>query len=233
MPAPQPPKLSFALKIKDLRVDDGAGQAILKIDDLTLPAGASLGIRGASGAGKSTLLLTLAGLLQAQSGQIWWGDMDVLSLSAADAARFRATHIGLIFQDFMLFEELGPIENASIQALFAPKAQRPSLRSRAQDLLDRFKVPPATRSVAHFSGGEQQRIALARALTHDPQIILADEPTASLHRGAAQDLGADLVAQSKAQGRSLIVASHDEDLLAQMDQVIDLAQGRFVARHAP
>ena len=134
----------------------------------------------------------------------------------------------MIFQDFLLFDELGAEDNAGLQALFAPKAARAGLRSRATALLEGLGVPTGARTVTSFSGGERQRVAVARALAHDPPIVLADEPTASLHRDAADELTDDLLSRVREKGRTLIVVSHDDRLLQRMDRTFALKDGRPV-----
>ena len=216
---------TFDLNISSLVVTGDIGRDILRIPALSVPAGTSLGIQGPSGAGKSTLLFALAGLAEKNSGRICWGNTDILSLADVRRTAFRRKHIGLIFQDYLLFNELGALDNAALQALFAPRRRRAALREAAEKLLHDLGVPMEARSVASFSGGELQRIAMARALAHDPTIVLADEPTANLHRKAADALTDDLVARVRDHGCSLIAASHDERLLDRLDHVVSLEDG--------
>ncbi|KAA9005958.1 ABC transporter ATP-binding protein [Histidinibacterium aquaticum] len=215
----------LSLSVRDLTVAGDRGRSILSLDRLVLEPGVALGVQGPSGAGKSTLIFALAGLAASATGSVRWGETDLLSLSARRTAAFRARNIGLIFQDFLLFDELGAEDNASVQSLFAPRGRRPGLREQAGAMLDRLKVPKASRTVASYSGGERQRVSVARALAHEPAIVLADEPTASLHRAAADALTDDLLADVRARGRTLIVASHDERLLSRMDRRLHLADG--------
>ncbi|QQA43052.1 ABC transporter ATP-binding protein [Pelagovum pacificum] len=218
-----------ALDVRDLVVTGERGRNILEIDRLDLAPGTALGIEGPSGAGKSTLLFALAGLAERATGRVSWNGTDLLSLSADRRTRFRAESIGLIFQDFLLFDELGPAANAGLQSLFAPKAKRAGLKDRAAAVLARLGVPSEARTVASFSGGERQRVGIARALAHDPAILLADEPTANLHRAASDALTDDLLADVRERGRTLIVVSHDERLLSRMDRRLRIADGRRVA----
>lgn len=214
------------LSVTALRVKAESGQVLLELPRLTLARGQSLGIRGPSGAGKSTLLYALAGLLDHVSGQVCWGDTDVAALGKARCAAFRQRHIGMIFQDFLLFEELDAVANASLVALFRPRRERAAVVARAREQLARLGIDTLSRHVVSFSGGERQRVAVARALATDPDILLADEPTASLHREAADALSEDLLALAKEGGKTLIVVSHDQSLLARMDHVLEVADGR-------
>jgi len=213
------------LHVTDLMVQSPRGAPLLVLPHLRLGAGQSLGIRGPSGAGKTTLLHALAGLADHVSGQVRWGETDLVALGTAQRAAFRARHIGLIFQDFLLFDELGPLANAAVAALYAPRNRRADLRSAAEQRLRGLGINPAPRTVASFSGGERQRVAVARALAHDPGILLADEPTASLDREAADRLAQDLATLSREGGKTLIVVSHDAVLLDRMDHVLNLQDG--------
>ncbi len=216
----------FPLELRDLSVPGDEGP-ILELDALDAAPGECLGIRGPSGAGKTTLIFALAGLVR-MSGRVAWGGTDLVPMRSAQRRRFRAAHVGLVFQDFLLFEELGSAANAGIAALFSPRRRRPALRSRARDLLERLGVPERT-SVARLSGGERQRVAISRALIATPAILLADEPTAALHAAAADQVSDDLLAQARDSGRTLVVSSHDNRLLSRMDRVIDLVGGMRAA----
>ena len=146
-----------------------------------------------------------------------------------DAARaaFRRSHVGLIFQDFLLFEELSALGNASLATAFNPAAKRRSITDTARDFLKSLKVPAEARTVDSFSGGERQRTAIARALAHDPEIILADEPTASLDRKTADALIEDLISLTRARNKTLIAVSHDQHLLDRMDRVVEVTDGHL------
>lgn len=215
---------SASLEIEGLRVATARGRALLKVPELSVPSGTLLGVRGPSGAGKSTFLHALSGILQHAKGRVIWGGKDILSLSPERRAAFRADHVGMVFQDFMLFDEMSPMANATISGLFR---RRPTLTDAAGDLLDRLGVRAEARSVASYSGGEKQRIAVARALAGRPGIVLADEPTASLDRVAADRLIGDLVAMVRDSGATLIAVSHDAHLLSAMDRVITLEDGQI------
>lgn len=133
----------------------------------------------------------------------------------------------MIFQDFLLFEELDAVTNASLVALFRPRHERTGLVMRARKQLTRLGIESTARRVTSFSGGERQRVAVARALTTDPDILLADEPTASLDRKTADALSEDLLALAREDGKTLVVVSHDQTLLARMDHVLEVADGQL------
>ncbi|AUH32433.1 ABC transporter ATP-binding protein [Paracoccus tegillarcae] len=218
--------MSLALSIRDLRVRAG-DRDLLSLNRLDLPPGSLTGIRGPSGAGKTTALHAMAGLIAGQ-GRLAWGDTDLCGLSDAQRTRFRGDHIGMIFQDFILFEEMTARQNAMIAAMFRP--DRRSLARRTDALMERLGIAPlADRRAELLSGGERQRVAVVRALAHDPAILLADEPTASLDRPTADALIADLAALSRDAGRSVVIVSHDEQVWASMDRTLTIRDGRLVA----
>ncbi len=220
---PMPEK--FDLKSEPLSVHASDGRTILSLPDLFVPQGSLAAIKGPSGAGKSTFLYTLAGLISDVRGKLYWGETEILSLSEGKRADFRATNVGLVFQDFHLFEELGPLENASVSALFRPISERAAIKDRAQHYLIKLGIDPTSRTVSSFSGGERQRVAIARALASDAPILLADEPTASLDREAANRLIEDLVALARESGKTFIAVSHDQNLIDRMDRVFTISDG--------
>lgn len=205
------------------------GNTLLCIDSLSLAPGECVAIRGPSGAGKSTLLFALAGIAECTTGSVRWGSIDLLSLSAGARARFRRNHLGLIFQDYLLFDELSAACNARITAAFSRPEKRSCINNQAHHLLTDLGIPPdEQRSVASFSGGERQRVAVARALANDPAVILADEPTASLDREAADRLIDDLTSMAVQQQQTLVVVSHDHVLHTHMNRLLTLIDGRVV-----
>ncbi|SES27889.1 putative ABC transport system ATP-binding protein [Tranquillimonas rosea] len=224
--------MALALSVSDLRVVAAGGRTLLDIPALDLPPGAALGIRGPSGAGKTTFLHAVAGLIDRSAGRIAWGDTDLAALSAGARARFRAGNVGMIFQDFLLFDELTALDNAAIPALFAPRGRRAGLREAARANLARLGLTDPVRDVSTFSGGERQRVSVARALANRPAIVLADEPTAALHREAADRLIADLVSVARDGNRTLVAVSHDPRLLDAMDRVLTIEDGRPAERQA-
>ncbi|MCF8481188.1 MAG: ATP-binding cassette domain-containing protein [Rhodospirillum sp.] len=224
--------MGLALTVEGLVVLGSDNRPILEVDSFALPRGALVGISGPSGAGKTTLLHAIAGLIQHAQGRVCWEEADLLNLGEDARTRFRADHIGMIFQDFLLFDELGPLANATLTAMFHPRARRAPLRKRAGDLLGQLGLPETPRVVGSFSGGERQRVAIARALAADAPILLADEPTASLHREAADRLIEDLVELARTRGTTLIAVSHDQWLLDRMDRVITVRDGRLASEGA-
>ncbi|WP_047994857.1 ABC transporter ATP-binding protein [Puniceibacterium sp. IMCC21224] len=225
---------SLTLTLHDIHVTAPSGRILLDLPQFSLPAGQSLAIRGPSGAGKSTLLHVLAGLLPVARGQILWGDTDLACLSDAKAGDFRRRHIGQIFQDFLLFDELPALENAAVARLFAPRAERAEILDRAASALAALGLDPKDqRRAATYSGGERQRIAVARALAQNPAVLLADEPTASLDRANADRLTDDLLDAARRTGLGLICVTHDDTLAWRLGQTLTLSDGTAEApKHA-
>ncbi|MEE4119075.1 MAG: ATP-binding cassette domain-containing protein [Paracoccaceae bacterium] len=219
-----------SLTLRDLEVTGEGGRRILSVPRLEIAAGSAVVVRGPSGAGKTTLLYALAGLVPPAAGCILWDDEDIAGLGERARAAFRRRSVGFMFQEHLLFEELSAPGNASLAALYSAAEHRGAIRARAAEQLSRLGLDgTAARRSDSYSGGERQRIAVARALAADPDVILADEPTASLDRTNADRLADDLVDLARAEGRTLIAVSHDPALHDRADRVLDIADGRLAA----
>jgi putative ABC transport system ATP-binding protein len=217
-----------ALQVQDLRFCfAGQQQDLWTIPSLTLEAGQSLGLRGASGAGKTTLFHCLAGISAPTTGRIVWGDTDLCSLSPDALTAWRRSHLGLVFQDFHLIDGLSALDNVLLPAHFVGWRIPSQLKARAHDLLDAVGLKVPHRLAALLSRGERQRVAFARALLQQPAIVMADEPTASLDPDHRTQLGELLVALAREQGTTLVVISHELELLARMDRCMELRTGRL------
>jgi putative ABC transport system ATP-binding protein len=215
------------LLVRDLvvrrRDTDGRIVTLLNVPHLSLEPGALLGVSGPSGAGKSTLLAALCGLIRPDSGSVTWGETDVSALPEGRRDGWRS-HAGFIFQDIHLIGELSAIENVLLPLRFSHFSAR-SHEKRAGQLLATMGLVTPTRRASLLSRGEQQRVALARALLLSPPVLFADEPTAALdakNGGAVTDILLDHAQQS---GATLIVVSHDEELLARLPRRITLREG--------
>lgn len=190
------------------------GKAVARLRRLGVEAGQAALLVGPSGAGKSTLLLALAGLAHTATGTARIGKTDVLALRGAALDRFRGRHIGFVFQDIHLLPGLSTLDNLLLSP-FAAGAPQDLARARA--LLEALGVgDKADRPAERLSRGEAQRAAIARAMLLKPQLILADEPTASLDDAAAQVV-ADLLLEAAAQtGAALVIATHDGRIKARI-----------------
>ena len=220
---------------RGLRYDVVAGrrekQAIIDIAHLSLKAGALIALAGPSGSGKSTLLYLLSGLLVPSAGDVAWSGTNLVGLSEPKRDRWRRENAGFVFQNFHLIDELSPLDNVLTPGWFAGFSLG-RLREHASALLDRFGVPLDRKSVALLSRGEQQRVAIARALLFDPNIIFADEPTASLDSTSASTVATALCDLAGKERKTVVVASHDPAVLALADTVIQLDHGRIVTSKA-
>ena len=144
--------MSASLDVKALSVTTPRGRQLVHVEQLSVSQGSLVGVRGPSGAGKSTFLHAVSGILDSAHGRVIWGGEDILALSAERRAAFRADKVGMVFQDFMLFDELSPMANATVSGLFRSKN---GLSDSAGDLLSRLGVRSEARSVASYSGGEK------------------------------------------------------------------------------
>jgi putative ABC transport system ATP-binding protein len=199
---------------------------ILEIAQLAIAPGERVGIAGPSGAGKTTLLQVLAGLVAPTTGAVRWGAEDISRLPEAARDRWRRATVGLVFQDFALVPELDALANILLPATFDHWRAPAALRVRAAALLQRVGLPVTHRRVERLSRGEQQRVAVARALLREPALILADEPTASLDAETAGPVADLLIDVARERRASLVVVSHDAGLLERLDWVVRLDGGR-------
>lgn len=222
--------MALRLAVQDLVVRAKSGRVIVSVPELEIASGEAVVIKGPSGAGKSTLLHALAGLVERVEGTINWGQRNLNQMPAAVRTEFRRATIGIVFQDHLLFDELDAFGNAALPSAFAPRRDRTNIRMQAADMLDRLGLTGQFRqAVRTQSGGERQRVAVARALAHNPQVLLADEPTASLDRDAADALIDDLLTMTHDDGRTLIAISHDQAFQAAAPRVIEMRDGQIVS----
>src|SRR6478672_3121704 len=200
---------------------------VLRNLDIEVAAGEMLAIVGASGVGKSTLLHVLGGLDRADRGTVAVGGTTLSSLSDAEVVQFRNRHIGFVFQFHHLLPEFNALENAEMPMRIArmPMAEA---RARAEELLLRVRLHDRfTHRPGMLSGGEQQRVAVARALAMRPAVLLADEPTGDLDEQTADTLHALLREMHAAYGLTSVIATHNPRLAAACDRVLRLEGGRL------
>ena len=198
--------------------------------DLTVRSGELLLIMGPSGSGKTTLLLMLGALLRPTAGtiRVRRSDCTELDLTHAPEKRLpqvRAHTFGFIFQDYALLDALSAEENVAVACNIAGRTGR-AARERARTLLERVGLGHrASARPSRMSGGEQQRVAVARALANDPLVILADEPTANLDAARGRDLARLLRSLADEDGRAVVIVSHDDRLREVADRVLWLEDG--------
>ena len=208
----------------------GSGQTEVRaVDevDLSVRRGEIVLIIGPSGSGKTTLLTLIGGILKPSAGTVRIGQSEITSMSEWELSRARRSLVGLIFQQFNLLESLSALENVEVVLNFAGVNGK-AARKRATSLLSdlgmetRLGSKPKT-----LSGGESQRVAVARALANSPQIVLADEPTANLDFKHGYEVVTLLRDIAKEQGRAVIIVSHDQRLYDVADRVLLLEDGRL------
>ena len=215
------------LSIRNIHKSFGALE-VLKGIDTDIARGEMVSIVGASGAGKTTLLQVMGTLLRPDEGSITLADTNVTRLGDAALSRFRNQHIGFIFQFHQLLPEFTALENVMLPALIAGQSKR-AAATRAAELLDFMGLTArAEHKPTELSGGEQQRVAAARALTNRPDIVFADEPTGSLDTHNRSELQALFFRLRRELDQTFVIVTHDEKFAAQTDRCIRLADGRVV-----
>jgi putative ABC transport system ATP-binding protein len=203
------------------------GQSLdtLRIDRWRIDAGARVFVRGASGSGKSTLLHLLAGLRLPASGEVRIAAENLCTMNAAKRDRFRARHIGIIYQQFNLVPYLSVLDNVLLAPVLARQSNAET-RIRAQDLLTILRIAPSLfqQAAEHLSIGQQQRVAIARALINRPSLLLADEPTSALDVDNRDAFIAELMALCEQAESTLLFVSHDASLMKHFDSCVELAR---------
>lgn len=202
--------------------------SVLRGLDFGLESGRSAAIVGPSGAGKSTFLNILGGLEKADSGTISVGGEDPSALAGAALADYRRHRVGFVFQAHHLLPQCSVLENVLVPFLPAPKAERIAAQVHGRELLEALGLGNRLNHMpSQISGGEKQRVAVARALAGRPQLILADEPTGALDRSNALQLWSLLRTMQKERGVSLLAVTHSAELARQLDDVWELRDGKL------
>ncbi len=213
------------IKLKNITKSFGSLQ-VLKGIDLEIAQGEIVSIVGPSGAGKTTLLQIIGTLDSADSGSVVINGTDISTLSQKALARFRNQQIGFVFQFHQLLPEFTALENVMIPALIAGRSQGEA-RKRALELLDFMGLADrATHKPAELSGGEKQRVAVARALMNKPAVVLADEPSGSLDSANKAELHALFFRLRDEMGQTFVIVTHDEELARTTDRTIQMKDGK-------
>ncbi len=196
--------------------------------DLIVPSGQFLAIVGRSGCGKSTLLNLLGGLDTPSAGQLQVGGADVAALDERGLTNYRRDTVGIVFQFFNLMPLLTATENAALPALLAGKPKKPTFE-RARILLEKVGLGHRLdQGASLLSGGEMQRVAVARALINDPLLILADEPTGNLDSQSSQAVLGALRELTRDEGKTVVMVTHSREAAAIADVTREMRDGVFV-----
>jgi putative ABC transport system ATP-binding protein len=217
------------IRINDLvfsyngKPSDNAAGFRLEIDEFNIPTGASAALVGPSGSGKTTLLGLIAGTLRPAEGAIDVNDRTITGLSDTQLGQFRIRYVGQVFQSFELLNYLTVIENIMLPWYIGGRGKKAQARARAKALLNNIGL--GTRALSRpgeLSQGEQQRVAVCRAMLNNPPLLLADEPTGNLDRQNKQNVVDLLREQAREEQSTLLMVTHDESLLARFDTVLDI-----------
>lgn len=219
------------ITISNIKKNFGSLQ-VLKGIDLVVNKGEVVSIVGPSGAGKTTLLQIIGTLDRPDSGSVVIDGQDVTKMSQAKLADFRNRHIGFVFQFHQLLPEFTALENVMIPALIAGTSKRQA-KEKALSLLEMLGLAArSSHKPSELSGGEKQRVAVARALVNDPAVILADEPSGSLDSQNKSELHQLFFDLRDRLGQTFVIVTHDESLAAITDRTIHMQDGEIVAPQA-
>ncbi|MDZ7788991.1 MAG: ABC transporter ATP-binding protein [Xanthomonadales bacterium] len=221
--------MNSVLTIEDLRFSwPGQDERVLDIERLSVAPGEKVFLHGPSGSGKSTLLAAIGALVVPQAGRVKLCGQDLSALSGGGRDRFRADHLGVIFQQFNLLPWLDVIANVTLPCRFSKsRAQRAGdVQQAARNLLEAMDLEDAlwNRRADQLSVGQQQRVAAARALIGQPDLVLADEPTSSLDTDRRERFLDLLFGRLEAAGSALLFVSHDRELAARFDRSVELPE---------
>ena len=222
--------VSTAVLLEDVRVTlpSRAGPvAILRGCDLAAEAGELVGLVGPSGSGKTTILMVIAGLEAVTAGKVAVAGHDLTPLDEDALARFRRDHVGIVFQAFHLIPAMTALENVAVPLEFRGVGQARAIAAEALDLVG------LGHRLVHYpgqlSGGEQQRVAMARALAAGARVILADEPTGNLDQETGQAIMELLFRLQRERSTTLLLVTHDHALARRCDRVLEVRDGRIAA----
>jgi lipoprotein-releasing system ATP-binding protein len=222
-----PVKIQIRGLVKTFR-NNGIQVPVLTGIDLDILPGETLAAVGASGVGKSTLLHILGTLERPSSGQVLWDGLDIFSMEDKPLAAFRNRKVGFVFQFHHLLSEFNALENVMMPALIARQPQG-AAREKAEAILVRVGLKERlTHRVTTLSGGEQQRVAVARALVLDPEVLLADEPTGNLDPKSGARVQELILELNRERGLTSVIVTHNMELAQALDRRITLVDGKAV-----
>jgi putative ABC transport system ATP-binding protein len=228
--------MQSAISVRQLikNYEEGAtGTLALRGVDLDVHAGELLMLMGPSGSGKTTLLSIMGCILTATSGSVRVAGREVVGLREKELPAIRLEHIGFVFQGFNLFPTLTAGENVELM-LDLKRVSAAKAKKRAHELLDQVELSTKYASFpSDLSGGQKQRVAIARALAGDPQIILADEPTAALDSHTGRNVMEMMSDLAHKRGRAVVIVTHDSRVLSFADRIVRIEDGSVAAAEEP
>lgn len=212
--------------IKNYPAKNGtAAVDVLKGVDLEIESGSITAIVGASGSGKSTLMHILGGLDKPSSGEVYFNDQNIAVFTDEQLSKFRNREIGFVFQFHHLLPEFSALENVMMPALIGNLSLK-EVTNRATQLLTQFGLSDRLdHRPSMLSGGEQQRVAMARALMNDPSVLLADEPTGNLDEKNTNDLIEQIIALRSSRNLTIVLVTHDKEIAQRCDHTFTLRNG--------
>jgi lipoprotein-releasing system ATP-binding protein len=202
-----------------------AAVEVLKGVDLEIESGSITAIVGASGSGKSTLMHILGGLDKPSSGEVYFNDQNIAVFTDEQLSKFRNREIGFVFQFHHLLPEFSALENVMMPALIGNLSPK-EVTNKATQLLTQFGLSDRLdHRPSMLSGGEQQRVAMARALMNDPSVLLADEPTGNLDEKNTNDLIEQIIALRSSRNLTIVLVTHDKEIAQRCDHTFTLRNG--------
>ncbi|ONI74741.1 ABC transporter ATP-binding protein [Actinosynnema sp. ALI-1.44] len=200
--------------------------------DITIGTGEVVAIVGPSGSGKSTLLHVLAGILPADGGEVFVGREPITRMSETERSKLRRTEFGFVFQSGMLVAELTAEENVALPMLLAGTPRDKGIAAAREWLVRLGLGGLSTRRPGEVSGGQMQRMAIARALAHSPRVIFADEPTGALDTRTGQETISALLTAARETNAAVVIVTHDESVANRAQRIIEMRDGLIAVRAA-
>lgn len=205
--------------------DNGTEIEALKIKKLKIEDGKKVAFIGSSGCGKTTLFNLISGMIVPTEGNIEVEDMNITDLTEAERDLYRANHIGYIFQDFNLFPEFTVMQNVTLPMTFSKRYSKKEINELAKDMLKKVGMAEkANQKVKTLSGGEKQRVAIARSIVNKPNVILADEPTGNLDYKNGVKIMQLIMDIATEENATLIVITHNNSQLDMFDEVVNIEE---------
>lgn len=219
------------LQTRDLHKHYGSTRALDGVS-LDIASGTSTAIMGASGSGKTTLLHVLAGILLPDSGTVVFEGAPISSIDDRERSRLRREQFGFVFQQGLLLPELTAVENVALALMLQGRAKSEAITPAAHALATLGLAGLEDRRIGELSGGQAQRVAIARAQVNNARVVFADEPTGALDSTTSSEVMNALLGSTVAQGRTLVMVTHDATVAARCQRVISVRDGRIVADSA-